>query len=268
MPDRFKRKVRTGGRKAKGVRAGEIGRIGQTEPGAGGRRAGRWLKKLARSLGWAGMEISLPSETSEISMEVGKRVKKTQIEQSADLWTFQVSARLRTLSLLFIPSLSLSFTARCCCLEEPPTERYKPGQVYVPLIIPPPGCDVSGTGGGRGGGAAALGRAGRESTDPLIGLQGRSSHPPDSSLPTPGSSPMDDQLAQFLGFGRRGHFRMPLHLMSLLSRRQQQTQDPRHNRGGMSVGSRGAVQTGPRTTEPRSLAASQCSLAHRNVWVD
>lgn len=107
MPDRFKRKVRTGGRKAKGVRAGEIGRIGQTEPGAGGRRAGRWLKKLARSLGWAGMEISLPSETSEISMEVGKRVKKTQIEQSADLWTFQVSARLRTLSLLFIPSLSL-----------------------------------------------------------------------------------------------------------------------------------------------------------------
>lgn len=44
-------------------------------------------------------------------MEVGKKgVKKTQIriEQSADLWTFQVSARLRTLSLLFIPSRSPS----------------------------------------------------------------------------------------------------------------------------------------------------------------
>lgn len=111
MPDRFKRKVRTGGRKAKGVRAGEIGRIGQTEPGAGWWAGWSVVKKLARSLRWAGMEISLPSETSEISMEVGKkRVKKTQIqiEQSADLWTFQVSARLRTVSLLFIPCRSPS----------------------------------------------------------------------------------------------------------------------------------------------------------------
>lgn len=117
-------------------------------------------------------------------------------------------------------------------------------------------------------GGGALGRAGRESTDPFIGLQGRSSHPPPSSrLQPPGSSPMDDgQLVQFCDFGRRGYFGIPLHLMSLLPRRQQQIQDI-DNRGGMSSGSRGAVQTGPRTTEPRSLAASQCSLAHRNVWV-
>lgn len=89
----------------------KLGELGRRNQGRAGGRAGRWLKKLARSLRWAGMEISLPSETSEISMEVGKkRVKKTQIriEQSADLWTFQVSARLRTLSLLFIPSRSPS----------------------------------------------------------------------------------------------------------------------------------------------------------------
>lgn len=81
----------------------KLGELGTRSQG----RAGRWLKNWHGR--WAGMEISLPSETSEISIKVGKeRVKKTQIEQSADLLAFQVSARLRTLSLLFIPSRSPS----------------------------------------------------------------------------------------------------------------------------------------------------------------
>lgn len=88
MPDRFKRKVRTGGRKAKGVRAGEIGRIGQTEPGAGWWAGWSVVKKLARSLRWAGMEISLPSETSEISMEVGKRESKRRRFRLSKVQTF------------------------------------------------------------------------------------------------------------------------------------------------------------------------------------